>query len=179
MPAKPVYPMIGLRFGRQVVLERAKAARKDRSVWLCRCDCGRERIVDGYDLRSGHSTQCKSCNGRRQVGAGPVIRNLLHNAKARAKKLGQPCDLTLKDIVIPERCPLLGIPIKVGAGPLTGASPSLDRIRPSLGYVKGNVIVISFRANTIKSDSTPEELRLIASNVERLLASKEVAACLA
>lgn len=51
-------------------------------------------------------------------------------------------------------------------------SYSLDRIDSSKGYVKGNIWVISLRANRIKNDSTPQELRLIADKVEeRLLQS--------
>ncbi|WP_145960516.1 hypothetical protein [Novosphingobium meiothermophilum] len=42
-------------------------------------------------------------------------------------------------------------------------SPSLDRIEPELGYVPGNTIVISNRANRLKSDATIDELRAIAS----------------
>lgn len=44
--------------------------------------------------------------------------------------------------------------------------PSLDRVVPSLGYVKGNVRVISFRANRIKSDATADELRAVLSYTE-------------
>ena len=46
-------------------------------------------------------------------------------------------------------------------------TPSLDRINPKLGYVKGNVQVISWRANNIKRDATAEELRLVADFVAR------------
>lgn len=59
----------------------------------------------------------------------------------------------------------MGIPLYSMTGTRGGGpnSPTLDRIRPDLGYVKGNVIVISGRANRIKSDATIEELRDIAS----------------
>ncbi|MBB3990312.1 hypothetical protein [Croceicoccus naphthovorans] len=61
--------------------------------------------------------------------------------------------------------PILGIPIYIAKGGRGGKdhSPSLDRIRPKLGYVPGNVIVISNRANRLKSDATIRELRDIAS----------------
>lgn len=48
-------------------------------------------------------------------------------------------------------------------------SYSLDRIDSSKGYIKGNVWVISLRANRIKNDSTPDELRLIADKVDERL----------
>jgi hypothetical protein len=41
-------------------------------------------------------------------------------------------------------------------------SPSLDRRVPELGYVKGNVEVISMKANAIKSYAAPEEIMLVA-----------------
>ena len=41
-------------------------------------------------------------------------------------------------------------------------SPSLDRINPKRGYVEGNVALICFRCNKIKSDATQRELRMIA-----------------
>jgi hypothetical protein len=41
-------------------------------------------------------------------------------------------------------------------------SPSLDKINPELGYVPGNVAIISYRANRIKNNGTAEEHRLIA-----------------
>lgn len=38
-------------------------------------------------------------------------------------------------------------------------SPSLDRIVPERGYVRGNVVIVSFRANRAKSDLTIAELK--------------------
>lgn len=91
---------------------------------------------------------------------------MLHNAKSRAKRLGVPFSLTLDDIRVPEFCPILGIRLRAATGRQSSASPSLDRIRPAEGYVPGNCIVISMRANQIKSDATAEELRKVAAFVE-------------
>ena len=88
---------------------------------------------------------------------------MLHRARGRSKKEGWFCDLTVEDIRIPEYCPLLGIPLVVGAGRGKNgpSSPSLDRIEPSKGYVKGNVWVISDRANSIKRDALYEEFEMM------------------
>lgn len=88
---------------------------------------------------------------------------LLNTAKARARKKGTECTITLADIVVPEFCPILGIPIFSSDGKVGPNSPSIDRVDTSKGYIPGNVAVISHRANQIKSDMTPE----IARNIVR------------
>jgi hypothetical protein len=36
--------------------------RHRKAMWLCRCDCGTERVVDGRDLRNDHSKSCGMAN---------------------------------------------------------------------------------------------------------------------
>ena len=94
----------------------------------------------------------------------PVMKRMLSQAKQRAKDKGLDFNIEEEDIRIPERCPILGDKLEVGVrrGP-TRHSPSLDRIKPELGYVKGNIQVISFKANVMKQDATIEELLMFAS----------------
>jgi hypothetical protein len=88
---------------------------------------------------------------------------LLENARRRAKKKNLEISISLADITIPKVCPLLGIEIKLGGDGLFNMnSPSLDRKDNSRGYVKGNVAVISLKANKLKSDLSIEELRHLA-----------------
>jgi hypothetical protein len=91
-------------------------------------------------------------------------RYILTSTKARAKKLGIPFNLELEDIIIPIYCPLLGIRLKHYIG-RENSSPSIDKIDPSLGYVKGNVWIISFKANRCKSNLTVEELLLFCETM--------------
>lgn len=88
---------------------------------------------------------------------------LLAHAKNRAKRKSLPFDLTVEDIIIPPICPVLGIPIFKGVGKPSDNSPSLDRIIPSLGYVRGNIAVISKRANQIKNNGSLAEIIKIAA----------------
>lgn len=107
---------------------------------------------------------CSSCNavymrsylrGRRyQKPTYPLV----ERARSRASKANLPFNLNRQSIVIPLSCPVLGIPLKLGST-RSANSPSLDRIIPSLGYVEGNVRVISDRANRLKSDLSISELR--------------------
>ena len=79
--------------------------------------------------------------------------------KSSAKKNNVPFDITIDDIIIPKVCPVLGIPIVLGESKRSDNSPSLDKFVPELGYVKGNINVISWRANRLKNNGTPEEFR--------------------
>jgi hypothetical protein len=51
-------------------------------------------------------------------------------------------------------------------------SPSLDRINPEKGYVRGNIAIISYRANRMKADGTADEHRLIAEWIRRMTTQK-------
>jgi hypothetical protein len=92
---------------------------------------------------------------------------LVAAAKHRAKKYGIPFDLIPDDFEIPNACPVFGHAFEP---PKKNAwwSPSLDRVIPELGYVKGNIQVISMRANMLKSDATPDELEAVAQYARRV-----------
>lgn len=88
-------------------------------------------------------------------------------AKCRAKKQGIPFDLEITDIFLPDICPYLKIPLvsRRERGDSRRDVYSLDRIDKSKGYVKGNVQVISWLANTMKSNTSNELLLTFAKNV--------------
>jgi hypothetical protein len=95
-------------------------------------------------------------------------RRLVQVAKHRARKRGIPFDLSYEDVVVPVRCPILGIPLVPGTGKSgrqggNKNSPSLDRIDGAKGYVRNNVQVISHLANSMKGAATREELLLFAN----------------
>jgi hypothetical protein len=93
--------------------------------------------------------------------------SMIRLAKARAKRQNLPFDLSKEDIHIPDICPVLGIPLVAQYVHNSDNSPSLDKIIPELGYVKGNICVISHRANRIKYNATISELEAIASYMKR------------
>lgn len=92
-------------------------------------------------------------------------------AMQRAKRSGVPFSISVEDVVIPERCPILGLKLKSGLGQGRQGpnedSPSLDRIVPELGYVPGNVQVISALANKMKCNATRSQLITFAQWVLR------------
>lgn len=97
---------------------------------------------------------------------------LLRGARVSAKKRGLKYNLTLEDIEIPKLCPVLGIPLKRGRYKRLPNSPSIDRVFPKLGYTKGNIRIISWRANLLKNDETDPEIfikiaKYLRSNLSR------------
>ena len=82
-------------------------------------------------------------------------------ARLRAKRRSLAFELHPLQIIIPERCPALGIRL-CRYGRRTAYSPSLDRLVPQKGYVPSNVRVVSDRANRLKGDRNIHELRRLA-----------------
>lgn len=100
---------------------------------------------------------CPSCNAaymrgylRRRSRDQPEWA-IWHRAKKRAAQFQIHFDLPVEAVIIPEVCPVLGIPFVIGQGRVSG-SPSLDRVTPTKGYVIGNCRVVSDHANRLKSN---------------------------
>lgn len=87
-------------------------------------------------------------------------RTMLDGVKNRCRQRGLKFNITVQDIIIPEVCPILLMPLKKYD---KNWAPSLDRVDNSKGYEKGNVRVISKRANSLKGDMS-------INDIERLLA---------
>ena len=101
---------------------------------------------------------------RRSARSKPEWR-MYTQAKRRAKERGLEFNIELSDIVIPDKCPLLGVPFVNGVKGDYEFTPSLDRIDPTKGYVKGNIWVITKKANSMKNSATKAELLTFVSNV--------------
>lgn len=57
--AKIVGNLIGQRFGQLTVCDRSEAKNKSgETMWLCRCDCGNEKIISGSQLKRGIVQSC-------------------------------------------------------------------------------------------------------------------------
>jgi hypothetical protein len=133
--------------------------------------CNLEKSIDAFYkcTLSRKKSWCKSCiniNNKKNHYEKYRLKNILSNCRLRARIKGLEYNLKESDIIIPEKCPVLGIPLV----PFTGTglksapgSPSIDRIDNKIGYIPSNIIVVSNRANRLKSDATLEELKKIAS----------------
>lgn len=87
---------------------------------------------------------------------------LWRTARHRAKTLGIAFDIEPEDLVIPEYCPITGDKIDVLVSNYANGA-SVDKVQNDKGYVRGNVRVISRKANRMKGDADLVHLeRMIA-----------------
>lgn len=93
-------------------------------------------------------------------------RHKFSRKKANAIKVGYTWTVTFGELEWPTYCPILGLELDYFAETRLENSPSFDRIDSNIGYEKGNVIIISWRANRIKNDGTEEEHRKIADFIK-------------
>jgi hypothetical protein len=124
----------------------------------------REREIERAKRNTNKDRNHTNMVKRKCIRKNPIS-YMLWQVKARAKKYKIPFNLTHDDINIPDVCPILGIKLQINDGCASGCSPSIDRINPNLGYIKGNVAIISYRANTIKSNATAGELKKVLDYV--------------
>ena len=114
------------------------------------------RLHTGFD---GYNYYCKACRKSESHSEAIYKSKMLSRAKKRAQEQGVPFTLVPTDLIIPDTCPVLNIKLSFGGGVAERAnSPSIDRLVPMLGYVPGNITVISHRANLLKNNSTLDEL---------------------
>lgn len=149
----------------------------------CKQEKSLENFCKNKRFKDGHERRCKSCKndstkkyystdrkGRETHRSSESIRRsrnkkttLLTNAKQRAKKHNIDFNIVADDIVFPEYCPVLGIKLEYNLNKLSDNSPTIDRIDNMKGYIKGNIKVISWRANRIKCDASIDEIEKILS----------------
>lgn len=98
-----------------------------------------------------------------------AMREKFKNKKTSAQYSKWGFSLSFEDLEWPQVCPVLGIELDYFASKTAENSVSFDRIDTSKGYEKGNVMVMSWRANRIKNDGTAEEHRKIATFIDLYL----------
>jgi hypothetical protein len=142
------------------------------------CDCKKRYWITSYNW--GKSSKCSACNLKSMQlenishGMSETIEGqLFYSAKKRAKKTKIDFSIQIEDIHIPEICPILDILIdrEMGVSPDRKPrfnAPSIDRINSALGYVKGNIIIMSYKANVLKKDGSSGEHIKIAVFMEKM-----------
>ena len=172
--------LVGNTYGRLTILREYQSPCKKYVLCECSCSCGGSTATTRrHEIVSGKTKSCGclrkeivNAKNRERFDPNAISKTteykMLARAKSRAKKNNLAFNIELADIIIPERCPLLGIKIESTEVRNSPNNPSLDKIIPEKGYIKGNVWVISNRANTLKNDATLTELKTLVENLEML-----------
>jgi hypothetical protein len=126
----------------------------------------RELIRKNYKQKWGHYPEEASV---REQDAYQAFREKFRRKKASNYKHEWTIDFG--DLTFPTHCPVLGIQLDYFTHERQENSVSFDRIDPTKGYIKGNVVVMSWRANRIKNDGTAEEHQKIADFLNQFIAS--------
>ena len=132
----------------------------------CKTNLARNNFTLSKVENDGLQRWCNDCRHKRFHEN--YILNMLRQAKKRAREKNIEFDLTSEDIQIPFLCPVLNIPLFHGPNiKQHKGSPSLDRIDNNKGYIKGNIQIISWRANDLKRNGTIEEFESIIQYIKR------------
>lgn len=149
----------------------------DRSCYVCKLEKARrwkhanpEKHAAANRKWLGENPDNRLAGKRRQRARAPEsywASSALANAKVRAEKAGVPLDIDhpflLEMAQNTKTCPVFDFVFEYqGRGVIHAASPSLDRIDPKKGYVRGNVAIISVRANSIKQNASWHEILKVA-----------------
>lgn len=146
----------------------------DHLIKTC-AHCRRQKTIEDFHVQSqktdGRHPVCKECRSREHYRdlRSRTSHYLWKQAKQRAKERGLQFEISVDDIIIPDKCPITGIPLSVSDGLWSNTSPSLDRIDNSKGYTPGNIAVISFLANNFKADYGLAEMEHISSHIDDLI----------
>lgn len=121
----------------------------------------RRKTIPGYKER-----ECTLDAKRRHSNREKTLWN---GVRMRAEKQSIPFNLEVSDIVIPDKCPILGYKFNKNVVTRSFEEPSIDKIIPEWGYTKGNIMVISRKANTMKSNCSLEELETFCKKYLNLI----------
>lgn len=148
---------------------------------------GKKKKIGGWrDIEKKHRYFiCQRCESIRsqKVYREDGSKQRFYTIKKRAKEKGIPFDLTVEDFKTlfdnaPTHCPILGIKFehrKIGSkdgSKQNHSAPSIDRLDPKKGYVKGNVMVMSAMANRIKTDATIDQIEKVLNFLKKQIEQK-------
>ena len=153
------------KFGKLTVIKRIYPNKGIVPMWLCKCDCGKEKNVSGNLLKNGHTKSCGCSRNKKPLGVS-MMRALISRYEYKAKKRGYDYELTEEQFkkITQQNCFYCG----VKAEQITKASKGtngeyiyngIDRINNKLGYTKDNTVPCCKTCNAAKGTLTIEDFR--------------------
>jgi hypothetical protein len=158
--------LTGLKFGSWLVLRQQKIIRLNSYVetrWLCKCSCGREKIVSTYALQSGHSKSCGCLRGPEMAPGESGFNRLKRIYKRDAKERGFNFFLSEEQFrnLVTGDCFYCGTkPCKTidnGTRKSLFLYNGIDRMDHKKGYEQGNVVSCCGICNRMKNVLGVEE----------------------
>lgn len=141
---------------------RPKGVRADCKMCSKKLEQKYQQTETAKKYRQSYNKTEVAKNVARKYKINNKHKRMWKSAESRAKEKGIEFNIAIEDIIIPSHCPVLNIPLILNSRYLCDSSPTLDRIDVTKGYIKGNVLVISNRANRLKGDgSISEHLKII------------------
>ena len=181
-----VIELTGKRFGRLIVIERSYPNRFKHPVWLCKCDCGNDKIVPGYNLRTGRTKSCGCFGKERRALATRLdyglscMRRTIKQYKNSAKRRGISWNLTedqFKEITqkVCSYC---------GAKPNNRTKDKesfgdyiyngIDRIDNNKGYSVNNIVPCCKSCNSTKGVASQKDFKARIKRIYNYLFKEEV-----
>jgi hypothetical protein len=146
-----------------------------------RCaDCVRAYQGAYRDRNRGRIRQTiKSCARKQRATLEGYLAHAARNKRKNAAKIGVSCEITAKDLLElyraqKGRCKLSGATLRWGAELASADTLSIDRIDPSIGYVRSNIRLVTVRANRARGQATEEEWREFVDALIRWRAQTDV-----
>jgi len=166
--------LTGRRFGRLTVIKRDYSDprnKADKIFWLCKCDCGNEKNIDGRHLRNGNTKSCgclrnELTSKRSRLGFGLAnTRERISRYKSNAKNRGLEWNLTEEQFtkLTKQNCYYCGAKPKNQSKRKwqngSYACNGLDRIDNTKGYTIDNVVPCCKDCNAAKGKLTLQEFK--------------------
>lgn len=148
--------------------------KKELNKFRVRTDTGKMRpfclLCEAKIVKDTYlSTRAYRLNKAQKNRVNKPITKILNQAKSTAREKNLEFNLTEEDIVLPIKCKYLDVVLTNTQGQgLVWENYSIDRIDSSKGYIKGNIEIISRKANSMKNMATKEELIIFAKNVLKI-----------
>ena len=187
--------LTGKKFGRLTVIKRNYPNNKyNRTMWLCKCDCGKEKVILGCSLKGGKTRSCgclkkklliklnknkKIKHNKLALGVASM-KSVIDSYKRNAKKRGIEYNLTEEQFkeITQKDC------YYCGAKPNNVAKRKgcngryiyngIDRIDNTRGYTADNVTSCCHLCNSAKGKLTMQEFRKLIKKVYNNLKRKEM-----
>ncbi len=146
--------LTGKKFGKLFVKSLHHLDDRQQCWWLCKCKCGKEKLIRSYNLSHGYTKSCGCINVKRHGDiTGSYFSAIKYHAKSRnlvfGLKIEDVWELFLKQN---KKCAISGVEINFDTKIRGNTTASLDRIDSEKGYVAGNVQWVHKDVNQMKSN---------------------------